>query len=121
MAVYYTTISEGTTGVKTITPGFQPQEADITVSSQFGTTNTTLKYSYGSTDGTAQFNDSLFVDGTGRQCRSTTDRIVSVYERISGTLTEVLRVNLDSFTATQFKYNVSIANVNYQLKIRIRG
>jgi hypothetical protein len=121
MAYYASLASHGTTGVKTEPVGFQPQCAKITVGSQFGTTNTVARFSTGRTDGTNQFNHSLFADGTGRQTVSKADRMVSVWERQSGTLVEVLRVNFDSFTATQFKYNVTTANANYQLDIEVWG
>lgn len=121
MAVYATLTTPSSTGVQTINVGFQPLLARITVGSQFGTTNTVVRYSVGRTDGTNQFNHSIFADGTGRQTVSKNDRLVSVWERISGTLTEVVRVNFDSFTSTQFKYNVITANSNYQLDIEVLG
>ena len=121
MAFYATTTSPPSAGGYTITPGFQPEEVEIMVGSAFGATSSTLRQSIGWTNGTNQFYHSLFEDSTGRQQKSGSDRIVSHWERVGGVMTEVLRVNLNSFTPTQFKFDVITANPNYQLFIRIRG
>lgn len=121
MAYYATTISHGSTGTKTVTPGFQPQRAKITVGSQFGSTDSVTHMSSGWTDGTNQFYHSLFADGTGRQTISGSNKLVSHFERVSGSITSVLDATFNSFTATQFKYNVNTANANYQLYVEVWG
>lgn len=121
MNYFIGTISHGSTGIKTVTVGFQPKSLRITVGSQFGNVDTIEHKSEGFTDGTAQYYHSIFSDGTGRQTISGNDRIVSHFDRVGGVLTEVLRANISSFNATQVKYNIITANANYQLFIEVLG
>lgn len=121
MNYYAGTISHGSTGIKTITCGFQPVSAKITVSAQFSTTDSVLHKSEGWTNGTNQFYNTIFSDATGRQTISGSSKMVSHYDRVAGTITEVVNVTFNSFTATQFKYNVNTANANYQLFVEVWG
>lgn len=115
---YFTgTISYSSTGTKTLSIGFQPTLLRITVSSSFGGADSYVHYCTGWTDGTSSFYHSLFADGSGRQSINGSGKLVSHYERSGSTLTEVLAVTFNSFTATQAKINVTTANPNYQLFI----
>lgn len=120
MSYFTGTIAHGTTGVKTIAVGFQPLAARITVGAKSGSSAVNQR-SEGNTDGTQQFFLSNYSDSTSDQSKEGSDRLVSQYERVSGTLTEKVRVNLDSFTATQLKYNVVTADANYTLHIEVWG
>lgn len=116
MSYFMTTVSHATTGVKSVTPGFQPIGARITVSSA-GTSQAVGHFSQGITDGTHQCFNSTFSDVNGSSSWQGITKMVSHYERVSGTLTEVLAISFDSFNATQFKYNVGTANVNYSITV----
>lgn len=117
MSYFVGSITHSTTGVKSVTVGFQPVGMRITVGQKDGSTDTTARDAYGVTDGTTSLYRSLFRDGTGGQTVSGNGKLISVLDRVSGTVTEVIKVTFDSFTATQVKYNVVTANVNYTLNI----
>jgi hypothetical protein len=121
MQYYRTTISHGTTGTKTVTPGFQPVAAKITVGSMFGATDSVNHLSMGNTNGTTSSYHSTFSDGSGHQTISGTGKLARHFDRVAGTITEVLTVDTPSFTATQFQYNVVTANANYQLHVEVWG
>lgn len=120
MAYYLTTISHSTTGVKTRTPGFQPIGARITVAAKSGG-ETYAHKSIGITDGTNQICDSFFQDATRGKSDRYTDRLISQWEWNGAAFVEKVRVDFDSFTATEFKYNVVTADVNYQLLVEVWG
>lgn len=121
MAYTLETTNHGTTGVKTMTVGYQPLKARITVRPQPGATGTIRKASNGVTDGTLQYTDSDTVETTRIFQRRFTDRMASVWEYTGGAWTEVFRINFDSFTATEFKYNVIIANLGMQVMRETEG
>lgn len=122
MAYFLTTISHSTTGVKTITCGFQPLGARITVSAQSGG-QTFAHKSVGVTDGVNQICDHFYQDATRGKTDRFTDRLVSQWDWDAGTsaFVEKTRANFDSTTATQFKYNVITANLNYQYLVEVWG
>lgn len=125
MALLYflTTISHNTTGVKTITCGFPPVRAKITVISN-GSADPIAHKSEGVTDGTNQICDTFAVKAASGYSYSDrfNDRLVSFHEFDgSGNPTLVTRANYDSKNATQFKYNVITANVNCQYRVEIEG
>lgn len=120
MSYFLTTASHSTTGVKTITCGFQPIGARITVSAKSGG-QTYAHQSVGTTDGTNTVTDSWYQDATRGKTDRYTDRIVSQWEWDSGgsVWSEKTKATFDSFTATEFKYNVNTADVNYQYFIEV--
>lgn len=115
------TTSFGTTGVKTIDVGFQPIGMRITVCQKFNTSQTFSHWSYGVVGSyeaeLLQFCHSTFQDTTGGQSKTYSDRIVSHWERVAGTLTEKVAATFDSFTTTELKINVTTADANYQFLI----
>lgn len=118
------TISHSTTGVKTITCGFQPLGAEILVGSDPGSTQTGFRQSFGVTDGTNSATDSSFIDTSGHSKQDRySDRLVSLWKWDTGTsaYVELTKATFDSFTATEFKYNVITADVNHQYRYRIWG
>ena len=127
MSYYSETISHSTTGLKTRTCGFQPYRVRITVSSKDGGETTINHQSVGESDGTLTICDYWYDDASGKttdrivSSAPATGRIVSHWERVSGTLTEKVAVNFDSFTATAAKYNVVTADVNYKFFVQMWG
>lgn len=119
MAYLVGTSSHATTGIKTITCGFQPIGARITVGQKDGITDAVNRFSVGFTDGTNQFYVTTFRDGTGAQTISGSGKMVSVLNRVGGLVAEVVQATFNSFTATQLKYNVNTADVNYTFNIEI--
>lgn len=121
MSYFNTTAAWSTSGVKTITVGFQPTSMRVTVGQKFGTTQNFSHLSLGSGEPAFSHVDSTFQDGTGGKTITDDTKIVSHYERVSGTITEVLAASIDSFTATQAKLNITTPNVNYNLYIEVWG
>src|SRR5882724_11972352 len=109
MGYFMGTVSHGTTGVKTITVGFQPTRARITVTK--GPNSTLAHQSVGKWDGTNQITDTISTDGTSAYNDRFTDRMVSLYNFSAGSPNLLTRANHDSVTATEYKYNVITANV----------
>lgn len=120
MSYFLGTASHSTTGVKTITCGFQPTRAKITVVNN-GAADPVAHKSVGDWDGTNQITDTWAVDASTADSYSDrfNDRMVGFYEFSAGTPTLVTRANHDSTTATAYKYNVITANVNCQYKIEL--
>jgi hypothetical protein len=82
-----------------------------------GASDSQCHISHGAADGTLQNCLTTFGGGS----RGYNDRIISHWENISGTWTEVLRVEFVSFTANTANFNVVTANVNYQAYMRFIG
>jgi len=122
MAADLSTISYGSTGIKTYTVGFQPVKVTVMVGQKFATGQAFAHHSYGvGLTAANQRCDTHFQDTSSGITVSSDTKIVSVYERVSGTITEVLSIALDSFTATAVKFNVLTANANYQLSVLVEG
>lgn len=116
-------VTHGTTGVKTRNVGFQPIEARITLGAKDGAVQTWLQKSEGVTDGTSSVCLSQWGDITAgvKSFKDITGTLASQYDKVSGTWTEVVHANFDSFTATEFKYNVTAANSNFQFIVEVWG
>jgi len=121
MAYFVGTIAHGSTGTKTVSVGFQPLGMRITVGQKFGTAQNFAHSSIGVSDGVDQYCTSIYQDTTGGLTKSVDDKLISHYDRVGGTLTEVLAGTINSFTATQVKYNITTANANYNLLIEAWG
>lgn len=111
---YFTKVTHGTTGVKTRTCGFQPTGARISVYGKDGVVMTLLQQSVGTTNGVGHVCQSIYGDTAGLYTRKVDNKIASQWEKIGGVWTEVIAATFDSFTATEFKYNVTIASSDYQ-------
>lgn len=114
-------ITHATTGVKTFTCGFQPVEAELRVRFAPGASTTNIRFSFGVTDGTNQNADSFTTDGVDSYQQIFTDRMASIWTKSGGVWNEVFRIEFDSFTATEFKYNVVTASATYQVLRIVRG
>lgn len=121
MAFAKSTITHSTTGVKTYTVGFQPVEAELIVSPAPGAAIADVFLSRGDTDGTTHTCDTFTVNGSRRYQQRYTDRLASIEEWNGSAWTEVFKITFDSFTATEFKYNVVTGNANYQVERIVRG
>lgn len=115
MSYTLSSITHATTGVKTMTPGYQPVRAKLTVRPAPGAAVTIRQASDGVTNGTNQICDSDTIETTRIYQRRFTDRMASIWEYTGGAWTEVFKITFDSFTATEFKYNVVTANSAYQV------
>lgn len=115
------TISFGSTGIQSIYTGFQPKAVEVTVGQRYNTTQNFMHLSVGAGDDTFQRTTGVYQDTTGGKTVNFDGKIVSVWERVSGTLTEVLSISIDSFTSTTLELNVLTANANYSIHLRIWG
>lgn len=95
--------------------GFQPNYIRITLS-QKGT-DSQGHISVGCSDGTNQLVHSTYSDTTGSKTVRSTSKIVSHYERVSGTITEVINASFVSFDADGFTLNIATGNANYQAMV----
>lgn len=120
MAYSLTTGSHGSTGVKTVTVGFQPYRAKITVSAVVGG-DTNAQESVGTTDGTLEICNAWYQDATRGKQNRFTNRMVNVYDWNGAAFVDKVVATFDSFTATEFKYNVTTADSNYQFMIEVWG
>lgn len=110
MSYYFARLTHSTIGVKTRTPGFQPAGARITIGARDGATQTWIQDSVGVTDGTNHYCKSMWGDTTvGLASKNETTCMASQYDKVSGVWGESIRATFDSFNATQFKYNVTVA------------
>lgn len=123
MALNYArdTISHGTAGVKTHTCGFQPVKARLTARIAPGSASTIIYNAEGTTNGTNQ-DATTFTSEASRNFQQTyTDRMISISEWNGAAWVETFKVTFDSFTATEFKYNVVTANSAFQLRREVEG
>jgi hypothetical protein len=116
-----TTLSTTGTGVVVAVPGFLGKSVEIKASGINGGADSTIKLSLGWGDGTRQNCDSLFTDGTLTSSKKATDRIVSLWDNVAGTLTEIVSASNPVFTATQLKLDVAIVDTNYKISVKITG
>lgn len=122
MPYYNTSITPNTVTTYTISCGFQPTALKITVGAKNGS-DVTAHQSVGQCDNSGYSTcNTFFQDGTGSKTFAYTDRLVSIRERVAGTVTEVGKATFNSFTATQAKFNVTVAaGTNYQYHVEVWG
>lgn len=120
MAYFVATTAYSTAGVKTIPVGFQPVGMRITVAQRYNTNDNFAHQSVGISNGTKTYCTSIFQDTSGGVTVSSA-KLISHYERMGGTIMEVLAANFDSFTASQVKFNITTPNVSYNLLIEVWG
>ncbi len=126
MNYYLTTVTYITTGAKSITVGFQPVAAKITIGPKSGSTSI-LNDSEGCTDGTNQITD-FRVQHSGRSYSERfNNRLGCAWEWDTGLNTWVEKVKValpgsgSAFTATQFNFDALTVNSGYQCKIEVWG
>lgn len=116
-----TSDSYGSTGIQSLYTGFLPVCVEITVGQKYNTTQNFTHLSIGAGDNNYQRVTAIYQDSTGGKTVTTDGKIVSVWERVGGTLTEVLSLSISSFTSNTVEFNVTTANSNYSLHIRVWG
>lgn len=125
MAVYTTTTTFATVGTATatITPGFQALGVTIAVAPATGEDFQGVQECVGWTDGTRKMCKYIYHNPANGAAISgtTTSKLVRLYSDVSGTPTVVLEAVLNSITATQVKFDVSIASTDYQVSIKCEG
>lgn len=114
-------ITYGTTGSKTITTTFQPNEVELVVIPGSGTQFSDVRLSMGATDGTNQDCDVIGVYAGDRFVERFTDRLASIWEYNGSTWSEVVKITFTSWSATSVVLNVVTASSTYQVKYKIRG
>lgn len=121
MSYKRTTISFGSTGVKSISWPFGtlPIGCRITLGGRFSSTDSCNHLSIGNSNGSTQSFHSTYSDNQGHQTISGINKLVSHYERIGGVITEVVSATINSFSTTDIKINVTTANPNYQFHVEI--
>lgn len=102
---------------QTISLPFTPTWARFTVSAK-GSDSVT-HFSFGATDGTNQSNQSTYGDTTGGKSVTSTTKLISHYERVSGTITEVLSASFNSFVTNGIKLNVTTINTSYPVTLEV--
>lgn len=98
-------------------PGFQPTWIRIRVSQKNGVTETCSHLCIGSADGTRQNCSSIYSDATSSKTVDSGTQLISHWERVSGTLTEVLAATFGSFDASGYTINASVPNSNYKVTV----
>ena len=115
MGMYNTTATLGSSGVVSVVIGTQPIAVEVFVTSKSGETYAHQSIGFADNTGYTTYH-STFQDTTGGksvQGAASTGKIISMYERVSGTITEVLSANFHSFTSTSVKFTVNTPNSNY--------
>lgn len=107
--------SQSYTGV-----GFQGNDLQLTVGGKSGS-STVTQFCIGNADGTRQNYVASFGDGTGHKSTRSNSFCILHYERVSGTITEVLKASFTSFDADGFTLNVTTANANYSVNATVRN
>lgn len=111
------TLATGSTGNQTfnMSGSFTPKVLLLKVGQKFNVSDTANHFSDGSFDGTTSECISGFTDSTGSQSKEYADRCVSHWVRVSGTLTEKIKVIGVSFGAGSFTLNFVTADANYNI------
>ncbi len=107
--------SQSYTGV-----GFQGNDLQLTAGAKGGSASVN-QFSIGNADGTRQNFVATYSDSTGHKSLRSNNACIVHYERVSGTITEVLRASFTSFDADGFTLNVTTANANYTVNATVRS
>lgn len=111
----------GSTGSQSYTGvGFQGNGIVFRVGAKTGASSV-CQHAIGSADGTRQNCESVFADTTGSKSQRTNTKSLIHYERVAGTVTEVLNFSFTSFDADGFTINVTTASANYTVDAEIRN
>lgn len=95
--------------------GFRPTRLRVRVSKKNGTTETVIHLCLGATDGTNQNCSYIYGDGTNFTSDDLNTKIISHWEKVSGTWTEVLSATFKSFDADGFTITTVAGNANYKV------
>lgn len=107
---------------------FLPDEIVFRLGSATGSVDTTvLRRCDGWTTANNQSYDSWFRDSTGTYQKAATDKCITHYDRVSGTVTPVVEATFVSFDTIipgsnyGFTLNFTAVNANYQVRYKARG
>lgn len=100
--------------------GFQGNDITFRVGAKSGSSSV-VQFAIGTADGTRQNTESIFGDGSGWKSNRTNTKSLIHYERVSGTITEVLNFAFTSFDADGFTINVTTGNSNYVVDCEVRS
>ncbi len=111
------------TGTQTLSLGFQPKRVRFTCSQKDSGSNDTIAHKSDGTvtngsSGTWSECESFYTDTTGSQSFRFDDRLVSHYERVGGTITEIFRINFNSWTTNGMKVDIAVlSGSNYVVNL----
>lgn len=100
--------------------GFQGNDIRFRVGAKSGSSSV-VQWANGSADGTRQNCESIFGDASGFKSNRTNSKSLIHYERVSGTITEVINFAFTSFDADGFTINVTTGNSNYTVDVEVRS
>lgn len=121
MAFWTGGVTVGSTGSQAYTGvGFQGNDITFRVGAKNGSSSV-VQHAIGTADGTRQNCESVFGDGSGWKSQRTNSYSLIHYERVSGTITEVLKFAFTSFDADGFTINVTTASANYTVDVEVRS
>ena len=110
-------VTVGSTGSQSyVGVGFQGTGITFRVGAKGGASSV-VQFAIGSADGTRQNCESVFGDGSGWKSQRTNSKCLIHYERVAGTVTEVLNFAFTSFDANGFTINVTTASANYTVDV----
>ncbi len=121
MGSYTSTTTFNSTGIKSVTPGFQSSVVTISVAPAVGEAFQGVQHAFGWTDGTRKMCDFQYANlQNGRAISGkTTSKLVQLWgEDAMGNLVVVVEATLNSITATQVKFDVTTASTDYQVSIK---
>lgn len=113
-------ITLGSTGSKTVNLGISsaPTSVSFIVQNKAGTAESVKHVSIGSATTNGQRTTSYFKDTGSPSVYDVTNKCISHYDRVNGSIIEVLSASFVSFTNNGFTINVTKANVDYDVYIR---
>lgn len=100
--------------------GFQGTGITFRVGAKSGSSSV-VQHAIGSADGTRQNCESVFGDASGWKSQRTNSKCIVHYERVAGTVTDVLDFAFTSFDADGFTLNVTTSNTNYVVDVVVTG
>ncbi len=116
-----TTFGSVGTGVVTLTPGFKSSSVSVDVSPAVGAAFQGIQFCTGWTDGIRKKCDSIYANlsnGMSKSEKSTSKLVRLFSDDGDGNIVVVLEATLNSITATQVKFDVTVANTAYQVSIK---
>ena len=108
--------TNSTTGNRVLTGlGFQPIYLRLILGQKTGVSESFIHLSDGSSDSVVDRCLSFFWDSTGGKSTEFTDRLINHINRVSGSLTDVIKATLVSFDADGFTLNFSATISGYHV------
>jgi len=99
--------------------GFQPTWIRVRVSQKVGIAETCQHLCLGQSDGTRTNYSTIYGDTSGAKTIEGNDKLISHFEKVSGTWTEVLSATLVSFDADGVTIHTTAGNANYRVHLEL--